>query len=257
MTDLIARFAPERAALRERHRRRVPERDPLNPWDLYLHDCGRTPDAWADAFMAAHYFQRSPRFVMTPNRAEAFALMERAGFPVVAHARVGSATFQAGAFDEVVVYTSDYGGHVGMDKVRCTRREAERDWPGALCSAFLASGAGVSYRLLKIGTVTLTIRMTSAGDWRSNVGAGRAEWHPEPLRADLGHATETLLGPLWAVDFVAGTGGDLWAVDFNTTPGVRSMDAALAARALGEDGLYGPLREWFGLHPLPVPGESA
>ena len=253
MTDLIATYAPERAALRERHRRRVPVRDPLNLWDIYLHDAERTPDAWADAFMSAHYFQLSPRFVMTPNREEAFALMHKAGFPVVPNARVGSPAFQAPDFAEVVVYTSDYGGHVGLDKQRCTRDEAERDWPGALCSAFIAAGAGTSYRLLKVGTVVIFIEMRSAGDWRSNVGAGQAQWHPEPLWADLGQATETLLGPLWAVDFVADAAGQLWAVDFNTTPGVKSIDPALAFRAFGEDGLYGPLSAWFSHHPLPQP----
>jgi hypothetical protein len=241
MPDLIATYAPERAALRELHHRRVPERSLLNPWDIYLHDCERTPEAWADAFMSAHYFQLPPRFVMTPNREEAFALMELAGFPVVPNTRVGSSAFQEAAFDEVVVYTSDYGGHVGMDKLRCTRAEAERDWPGALCSAFIAAGAGVSYRLLKVGNVAVLIRMVSEGDWHSNVGASQAEWHPEPLNVDLGEAVETLLGPLWAVDFVADEWGELWAVDFNTTPGVKSMDAALSVRAFGEDGLYEPL----------------
>ena len=255
MTDLILKYAPERAELRERHRCRVPVRDPLNPWDIYLHDTERSPEAWADTFMSAHYFQLPPRFVMTPNREEAFALMQKAGFPVVPNARVGSAAFQAPAFNEVVVYTSDYGGHVGMDKQRCTREDAERDWPGALCSAFIAAGAGVSYRLLKVGTVAVFIRMASAGDWRSNVGAGQSEWHPEPLSVDLGEATETLLGPLWAVDFVADGAGDLWAVDFNTTPGVKSMDAALSFQAFGEDGLYGPLRAWFALCPPPLPLE--
>jgi hypothetical protein len=253
MPDLITTYAPERAALRERHRRRVPERHPLNPWDLYLHDAERTPEAWADAFVAAHYLQLSPRFVMTPNREEAFALMGQAGFPVVPHARVGSLAFRGAAFAEVVVYTSDYGGHVGLDKQRCSRVVAQRDWTGALCSAFVGAGDGVSYRLLKVGTAALFIRMVSTSDWRSNVGAGQATWHPEPIQVDLGEQIELLLGPLWAVDFVADAAGQLWAVDFNTTPGVKSIDAGLAFQAFGSDGLYGPLRRWFALHPLPVP----
>lgn len=255
MADLLTLYAPDRAALRERHQRRVPQRDPLNPWDIYLYDTERTPQGWADTLMSAHYFHLPPRFVMTPTREEAFMLMQKAGFPVVPYARVGSPGFDAPDFDEVVVYTSDYGGHVGREKERCTRAEAQRNWPGALCCAFIAAGAGVSFRLLKVGTVVLSIRMASAGDWRSNVGDGRAEWHPEPQRVDLGEGTETLLGPLWAVDFVADESGHLWAVDFNTTPGVRSIDTALSLRAFGEDGLYGPLREWFSHHPLPVPLE--
>jgi hypothetical protein len=253
MADMLTLYAPERATLRARHQQRVPTRNMLNPWDLYLHDVERSPAAWADALVAAHYFRRSPRFVTTPNREEAFALMTLAGFPVVPSARVGSAAFQSPAFDEVVVYTSEYGGHVGLDKERCSRTVALTDWPGALCSAFVGAGAGTSYRLLKIGTVALLIRVTSAGDWRSNVGAGQAVWHPEPVVCDLGDQLETLLGPLWAVDFVADADGQLWAVDFNTTPGVRSMDPSLAQRAFGDEGFYSPLRAWFALHPLPFP----
>lgn len=49
MPDLLATCAPERAALRERHRSCVPGRDSLNPWDMYLYDCERTTEAWAVA----------------------------------------------------------------------------------------------------------------------------------------------------------------------------------------------------------------
>jgi len=253
MPDLLEQLAPDRAALRRAHLSRVPQRDPLHPWDLYLHASERTPVAWAETLMAAHYFSVESRFVMTPTRAEAFALMEKAGFPVVPHAHVGDETFQNPAFDQVVVYTSAYGGHVGLDKLCLHRVQALEDWPGALCSAFVVAAAGVSYRLLKVGTAVLTLRMTSERDWRSNVGAGQADWHPEPVRADLGQHLERLLGPLWAVDFVADEHGTLWAVDFNTTPGIGSLDPLLADRAFGHSGFLGPLQDWFARHPLPLP----
>ena len=253
MPDAITTHAPERQPLRDAHRTRVPSRNPLLPWDLFLYGAERTPEAWAEATLTAHYFRMGHRYAITPTRAEAFELMALTGFPVIPHARVGDERFQNPVFDEVVVYTSDYGGHVGMDKQRCSRAQALTDWPGALCSAFVGAHAGLSFRLLKVGTVSLCIRMNSDGDWRSNVGAGHAEWHPEPIRADLGDTLETLLGPLWAVDFVQDSSGALWAVDFNTTPGVTGIDALLSYRAFGPEGLVGPISEWFARHPLPLP----
>lgn len=45
MTDLLSTYAPERAELRSSHCLRLPQRDPLNPWDIYLHNTERTPAA--------------------------------------------------------------------------------------------------------------------------------------------------------------------------------------------------------------------
>ena len=87
----------------------------------------------------------------------------------------------------------------------------------------------------------------------SNVGARQADWHPEPIFVDLGDPLETLLGPLWAVDFVQDEHGNLWGVDFNTTPGVTSIDPLLSHRVFGSGGLAGPIRAWFERHPLPLP----
>ena len=119
MSDAITVHAPERQSLRDAHRIRMPSRNPLLPRDLFLHAAERTPGTWAEETVVNHYLRLGKRYAITPTREEAFLLMALAGFPVIPHARIGDGHFQNPVFDEVVVYTSEYGGHVEQDKARC------------------------------------------------------------------------------------------------------------------------------------------
>ncbi|GGR80374.1 hypothetical protein [Deinococcus sedimenti] len=81
-------------------------------------------------------------------------------------------------------------------------------------------------------------------DWRSNVGPTDATWTDltgRPTTGPYGQATDLLLGPLYAIDFVI-SGGVRWAVDFNTSPG--ATDAPVYQLPGGS--IMGAVQNWRG-----------
>lgn len=248
MSDAITIHAPHRETVRAAW---IPlwSTDPRLPWDLGLARRGESanPQGWAEALVTAHFLSLEYRYTVTPTRSEALTLMRDLGFPVAPFGRVRDAPPSWG---RVVVYTSEYGGHVGQDKLLLPLAEACREWPEALCTRYLPpdplpaqpEARGRSVRLLLAGDVALTCQMISR-EWRSNVEAVQVGWSPVPLHqgSRLPTRLQHALGPLWAVDFVP-HGGRLFAVDFNTSPGFTDGPTHL----LPGGSFAGALAAWSG-----------
>ncbi|GGK92296.1 hypothetical protein [Deinococcus radiotolerans] len=228
--DALARFAPDRAARRALwHPYSRAARPDLLPWDLGLDWSVPAPErgeVLGEALCTQHLTRVDLRFTVAPTRAQALSLMAQLGLTVAPWARTADVPAD---WDEVVVYLSEYGGHVGQDKVRLPAAQARREHPGRLCTRFLPPdlppGApegvtGASERDLVAGDHVLHLRLLSR-DWRSNVAVTDAHWSAVTARPDTGpygREHDALLGPLFAIDFVI-SGGVRWAVDFNTSPG--------------------------------------
>ncbi|WP_155299535.1 hypothetical protein [Deinococcus kurensis] len=251
--DAIARFAPEREARRALwcpHSRAA--RPDLLPWDLGL-DWSVTPAERAgvlgETLCAQHLTRVDLRFTVAPTRLQALHLMALMGLTVAPHAFTDDIPAD---WQEVVVYLSEYGGHVGQDKVRLPSGQARATHPGRLCTRYLPpdpppnapSGVtGVSDRDLVAGDDVLHLQLLSR-DWRSNVNVTDARWSdttPRPTTGPYGCAHDALLGPLFAIDFVK-SGGVRWAVDFNTSPGATGAPV----HRLPGGTIMGAVQQWRG-----------
>lgn len=234
--DAMSRHAPRRTELRGAHQPRWSCAPELFPWDYGLMplDPARPDDlaALVEELVVTTYFTLERRYVISPTRPEAYALMDRAGIPTAGHGRVRDVP---DGWDRVVVYTSEYGGHVGMDKELLPLHEARRAYPDAFCSQFLTPELppqplhsalppevrGVSQRDFVAGDYLMQAWMASP-DWRSNAGGGtQVAWvgGVQPRRAVFREDTDLLLGPLFAIDYVW-HGGQRYAIDFNACPGM-------------------------------------
>lgn len=147
------------------------------------------------------------------SRREGFKIMQSLGFKVVPHGIVGQDTPKT---PRIVVYTNDLG-HCGEGKKLVFACDAEMFYQGLLYSEYQSAEPAVSYRLLKIGLRTFTVRYQSAEHlWASQLGDGTTEAH-ELLEGIIPNTP-----PIWAVDFVKGDDGELYAVDWNTAPGIQT-----------------------------------
>ncbi len=180
-----------------------------------------------------------------PTREQALKRMARMGFCVVPWGRVSLEGFEALGLDleqRVVVYTSEYGGHVGADKERMSAAQALEQHPGRLFSRYLETHA-TSFRLLRAGYRTILVRTRSSDEWRSNWG-GRLEFaHLQGPTGFLRGVDDSLelREPLWAVDLLPFE-GQLYAVDYNICPGLRWVGAE---SNLENGNLVDTLLEWF------------
>lgn len=252
--DAMEKYAPQRAELRARWSPHSHASHPeLLPWDLGLDwplQEGESESERSDRLgeeAAMHQYGRlDTRYSVSPTRAEAFELMTLMGLDVIPHATVEAAPDD---WDEVIVYTSVYGGHVGQDKVRLPLTQARAEWPGALCSRYLAAdvasdghaaSVSMSERDFVAGDFLMRARLYGS-EWRSNVGSLSISWEAaEPRSRDLRYSN-ALLGPLFAIDFIW-HGGVRYAVDFNICPGATGADMS----GLPGGSVMGALQAWSG-----------
>lgn len=255
--DALARYAPQREQRRAGwapySRAARPE---LLPWDLGL-DWSVIPAARAEQLgellCLRHLTRVDLRFTIAPTRQQALTLMQLMGLTVAPSCRAAEIPLD---WSEVVVYLSEYGGHVGQDKVRMSAVQARKEHPACLCTRFLppdrpadapAGVQGVSERDLVCGNAVLHLRLLSR-DWRSNVQTTTAVWGEVTPRLETGPyglATDALLGPLFAIDYVQSQ-GVRWAVDFNTSPGATDAPVHL----LPGGTLMGAVQAWRGWNTL-------
>ena len=245
-SDTMGAYAPERKQLKEAwdpHSKAL--RPDLFPWDLGLDwreekSGAEEPMENADAtlgerlgeqLVASRYVRLDLRYTATPTRREAFEIMELMGLDVIPWGRVS----EVPEWDEVVVYTNEYGGHVGQDKLKMTLTQAREQYPNALCSRYLkpdlgsgASAEAISMNERELVTGDWISRMQIYGslDWRSNVGNETGEIQikasaPTPREECSVHgrfSVQQLTGPLYAIDFIWHQ-GVRYAIDFNISPG--------------------------------------
>lgn len=251
--DATSRFAPERDARRalwQSHSRA--SRPDLLPWDLGLDwsvPLAERALVLGETLCAQHFTRVDLRFTVAPTRLQALHLMELMGLCVAPHALTDDIPPD---WWEVVVYLSEFGGHVGQDKIRLPAAQARAEHPGRLCTRYLPPDPlpdaptgvmGVSDRDLVAGDHVLHLRLLSR-DWRSNVAVTDARWSnttPRPATGPYGQSHDALLGPLFAIDFVT-SGGVRWAVDFNTSPGATGAPV----HQLPGGTIMGAVQHWRG-----------
>jgi hypothetical protein len=178
-----------------------------------------------------------------PSRLEMFQILEGLGLNVPPYGTPGILQQRYGYGSEVpvVVHLNDWSLQ-GRDKELMPLGQALEEHPDKLCSWFVPKspfgpeGRTVSYRLLKIGRKTFTLRFTSRDEWRSNWGpvietrVGPDGWFPAIHR------------PIWAIDFIRFEADTLFTTDFNIRPGVSQPEVL---EALPDRSVIGALTEWF------------
>jgi hypothetical protein len=222
---------------------------------------------FAGRLSSAPVFSRASRTNLP--RAEAFKLLEAAGYPTPQHGPVTElyerlctkwyrrhdwteqeiADFErSSGFIRMVVYTDPYA-HAGEGKVFLTGRTAVEAYPNHYASEFVMSvpsyTASRSFRQLQIGRRTIFLMYESPNDWRSNagdceitiLGSGEIE-------------QDNVLYPLYAVDYLV-PDNTAYAIDFNTAPQLRGtgIEDTIPARVIVD-----LISEWYDNHPDFDPG---
>lgn len=260
--DAMSRFAPQRTAQRAawagQSRAAAPH---LLPWDLQLPwPEGLVTDQQEDlgeALVMGQFGNLESRYAASPTRKEAFEIMTRLGLRVIEHGALGEVPDD---WEDVVVYTSVYGGHVGQDKLKLSLNEARAQFPPeTLCSRFRVvdpspwgeAVQGWSTRQYVCGDFTIRGRYGTR-EWRSNVGVVRMAWDdafaPRPPGGPFGQEHEALSGPLFAVDLIT-CGGLEYAVDFNLCPGCTNAPT----HTLPGLSIMGAVQSWSGWTRLQPP----